>query len=432
MKIVMLAAGAAGMVCGSCLRDNRLAAALIAQGRNVLLMPLYTPLRTDEADVSVGDVQLGGISVYLRHKLPFLRHMPAWFARALSGHRLLSSVARFGSATRAEDLGALTVSVLKGKNGPQRAELHRLITALKPERPEILNLPNLMLLGAAGPLREALGARIVCTLGGEDIFLDALPEPHRSESFRLIAQAAEHVDAFIAVTRYYADHASRHFDLPARRVRTVPLGVNVERFQPADGPPPPPMTIGYLARICPAKGLHLLVDAFVALRRGGTHARLRVAGYTASADAGYLRESRDRIQAAGLGGDVDWVGEVDLPGKVEFLRSLHVFCVPTVYPESKGLSILESMACSVPVVQPAHGSFPELAGETGAGLLFPPGDLHALTDALAQLLGDPERRRGLGEEGRAAARARFTAERMAAETWRVYEEVLAGGEGARG
>ena len=115
MKVVMLAAGAAGMVCGSCLRDNRLAAALIAKGRSVVLMPLYTPLRTDEADVSVGEVQLGGISVYLRHKLPFLRHMPAWLARALSGRRLLASVARFGSATRAEGLGALTVSVLKGE-----------------------------------------------------------------------------------------------------------------------------------------------------------------------------------------------------------------------------------------------------------------------------------------------------------------------------
>lgn len=430
MKVVMLAAGAAGMVCGSCLRDNRLAAALIARRRNVLLMPLYTPLRTDEADVSAGPVQLGGISVYLRHKLPFLRNMPAWVARALSGRRLLSSVARFGSATRAEELGALTVSVLRGEHGPQRAELDRLIAALTPERPDIVNLPNLMLLGAARRLREALGARIVCTLGGEDIFLDALPEPYRSQSSRLIAEAAESVDAFIAVTRYYADHAARHFNLPAQRVRTVPLGVNVESFQPAE-PPPPPMTIGYLARICPAKGLHLLVEAFIALRRGGMHARLRVAGYAASADAGYLRELRDRIEAEDLGGEVDWVGEVDLAGKAALLRSLHVLCVPTVYPESKGLSIIEAMACGVPVVQPAHGSFPELVGETGAGLLFPPGDVPTLTSALARLLGDPIRRREFGDKGRAAARDRFSAERMAEETWRVFEEVFDGGEGTR-
>ncbi len=425
MKVVMLAAGAAGMVCGSCLRDNRLAAALIAKGRSVLLMPLYTPLRTDEADVSGGEVQLGGISVYLRHKLPFLRHMPAWLARALSGRRLLASVARFGSATRAEELGALTVSVLKGEHGPQRAELDRLIAALKPQRPDIVNLPNLMLLGAAKPLREALGARIVCTLGGEDIFLDALPQPHRSESFRLIAEATGSVDAFIAVTRYYSDHASRHFNLPAQRVRTVPLGVNVENFPPAE-PPPPPMTIGFLARLCPAKGLHLLAEAFVALRKGGTHARLRVAGYMASVDAGYVRHVRGRLDAEGLRDDVDWVGEVDLSGKAEFLRSLHVFCVPTVYPESKGLSIIEAMACGVSVVQPAHGSFPELVGETGAGLLFPPGDVPSLASALAQLLGDSNRRRELGDKGRAAASERFSAERMAEETWRVYEDVLTG------
>ena len=56
MRIAYLAAGAGGMYCGSCMRDNRLAAALIAQGRDVVLIPLYTPLKTDEPDVSTGPV----------------------------------------------------------------------------------------------------------------------------------------------------------------------------------------------------------------------------------------------------------------------------------------------------------------------------------------------------------------------------------------
>lgn len=59
MKVVYLAAGAAGMICGSCLRDNRLAATLRAQGRDVSLWPLYTPIRTDEVDVSCRRVHWG-------------------------------------------------------------------------------------------------------------------------------------------------------------------------------------------------------------------------------------------------------------------------------------------------------------------------------------------------------------------------------------
>ena len=58
MRVVYLIAGAGGMYCGSCLRDNRLAATLIKQGRDVVLVPLYTPIRTDEADVSEGLISI--------------------------------------------------------------------------------------------------------------------------------------------------------------------------------------------------------------------------------------------------------------------------------------------------------------------------------------------------------------------------------------
>ncbi|MBU0616407.1 MAG: glycosyltransferase family 1 protein, partial [Planctomycetes bacterium] len=66
MRVVHLAAGAGGMYCGSCMHDNRLAATLIGQGRDVVLIPLYTPLRTDETDVSERRVYYGGINAYLQ------------------------------------------------------------------------------------------------------------------------------------------------------------------------------------------------------------------------------------------------------------------------------------------------------------------------------------------------------------------------------
>ena len=76
MKILSITAGAAGMYCGSCLRDNALAAELIAQGHDVVLLPLYTPTLTDEPNVSADKVFFGGISVYLEQSSALFRGMP--------------------------------------------------------------------------------------------------------------------------------------------------------------------------------------------------------------------------------------------------------------------------------------------------------------------------------------------------------------------
>ena len=76
MKILTLTAGAAQMYCGSCLRDNTLAAELKRQGHQVILLPLYTPTRTDDINVSDPHVFFGGISIYLEQKWPVFRTLP--------------------------------------------------------------------------------------------------------------------------------------------------------------------------------------------------------------------------------------------------------------------------------------------------------------------------------------------------------------------
>ena len=122
-----------------------------------------------------------------------------------------------------------------------------------------------------------------------------------------------------------------------------------------------------------------------------------------------------------LEGVVERVEELDRKGKAEFLRSLDVLSVPTVYREPKGLFVLEALACGVPVVQPAHGAFPEMIEETGGGLLVEPGSPSALADGLKRLMDDPALRRELGSRGRESVRRRFDEATMAAETVKVYE-----------
>ena len=83
MKIASITAGAAGMYCGSCLRDNTLAAALIEAGHDALLIPTYTPIRTDDENVSQPRIFFGGLNVYLQQKTGLFRHTPRWFDRLL-------------------------------------------------------------------------------------------------------------------------------------------------------------------------------------------------------------------------------------------------------------------------------------------------------------------------------------------------------------
>jgi glycosyltransferase involved in cell wall biosynthesis len=100
--------------------------------------------------------------------------------------------------------------------------------------------------------------------------------------------------------------------------------------------------------------------------------------------------------------------------------------VPTVYRESKGLSVLEALANAVPLVQPAHGAFPELIEDTGGGLLFEPHNAASLAERLQQLALDRALADQLGRAGREAIHDRYTATRMAERTLSLYQALLPG------
>ena len=431
MRVAYLASGAAGMYCGSCLRDNRLAATLIAQGRDVVLMPLYTPLRTDEPDVSRTPVYFGGINVFFAHRFPRWARRFRFLTGVLDSPALLGFAGRFAGKTKASELGALTHSMLQGEDGVLKPELEKLIDGLRPQHLSLVNLPNLMFLGAAATLQRELGVKVVCTLSGEDIFLDALTEPWRSRVFEEIRLRSDHVDAFISVTKYYADHAAEHFNLPRERVHVVPLGISTaafaDRIEPSPTPTPTSHPIlGYLGRICPDKGLHNLVDAWLNVRKAGVTSRLSAAGYLGPQDRAYLREIQQRIDQAGASSDFEYRGELSWNEKIEFLKSLHVFSLPTVYREAKGLPVLEALAAGIPVVQPRHGSFPELVEATGGGLLYDPDRPEELEAAIRKLLDDPELRTRLGREGQLRVRESFSETQMAQRTWKIYEACVRG------
>src|SRR6187397_1753852 len=129
MRILSITAGAAGMYCGSCFRDNALGAELIARGRDVSLVPMYTPVRTDEPSVSAGGrVLFGGISVYLQQQSAIFRKTPRLLDRLWDSPGVISAFAnRAAASTDASQLGELTISMLEGEQGVLRKEFEKLV-----------------------------------------------------------------------------------------------------------------------------------------------------------------------------------------------------------------------------------------------------------------------------------------------------------------
>ncbi|HZU39351.1 MAG TPA: glycosyltransferase family 4 protein [Gemmataceae bacterium] len=428
MRIAYITAGAAGMYCGSCMRDNTLVAALARQGHDALLVPTYTPIRTDEEDVSQPRVFFGGINVYLQQKLSFFRHTPWFLDRLLDARQLLRWVSRFAVKTDAQQLGDLTVSMLQGEHGHQRKEIAKLVTWLAEEiRPEIVNLTNALLSGMVHELKRRLKVPVLCSLQGDDIYLESLPQPFRGQSLQLIREHCQEIDGFIATSAYYADFMADYFAIPRSRIHVVLPGINLHghggpRRQDTDNPP----TIGYFARICPEKGLHVLVEAFRILQQtpGVGRCRLAVSGWLGANHRPYFDDLQRQLKEAGVADDFVHVEAPDHDAKVRFLQSIDVLSVPTVYREPKGLYVLEALANGTPVVQPRHGSFPELIEATGGGLLVNPEDPHDLARGLRRILEDRALRDEIGRKGKEAVHSRFHAERMAEETVGIYQQFV--------
>ena len=425
MNIVQITPGAGGMYCGNCFRDNALVAALRREGHETLMVPLYLPMALDEENQSAGTpIFFGGVSVYLEQKSALFRHAPRWLHQLLASPRLLKWAAGRAAKTRAEDVGDLTLSMLRGENGHQARELAALIAWLKTQpRPDVICLSNALLLGLAKQLKRELGATVVCMLQGEDTFLDALGPAHREPAWQLLSERAADADVFIAPSRYFGERMRERMKLPAGRLRVVFNGINLDGYAPVSGAVHPPV-LGFFARQCREKGLDTLVEAFLLLkeRPGCKELRLHVGGGCGPGDEAFVHSLKLRLEEREVLDHVKFFPNVDRTGKLEFFRTLSVFSVPALYGEAFGLYVIEALAAGVPVVQPRVASFPELIVATGGGLLCDPGNPKALATAIETLVVHPLNARHLGQRGQQVVRDRFNVEKMARDMVAVFEE----------
>jgi len=427
-RIAYLTSGAAGMYCGSCLNDNALARELIALGHDVQLIPLYTPIRTDDQDLSQDQVFFGGINVYLQQKSSFFRWLPRWLDRWIDHPWIINLATRFGGKLDYQKLGGLAVSMLRGEQGFQSKEVQRLVDWLVGEnRPEIVIFSNVLTAGCVPELKKQLPARVFVLLQGDDIFLRELNPGDQRQALAEIRRLSESIDGFLTHSQFYAEAMSQFLGIDRSKIHQLPLGIRGEDFaknvgEPRDEKRPP--TVGYLARLAPEKGLHVLAEAWSQLRKmpGTENAQLKIAGWMGAQNRGYAHSVFQSLEKQGLAGDFEYLGEVDRAGKLELLRTIDVLSVPTTYQEPKGLFVLEALAAGVPVVQPAHGAFPEMLGELGGGLLHRPADAQHLAERLHEVLTNAELRQDLRERGQAAVLTQRTNHVAAEALLRIIEE----------
>lgn len=424
MKIIQLTAGTGNFYCGTCLRDHALIKGLTDLGHDATLVPMYLPLVTETpADRDV-PLFFGGINVYLREKLSLCRHTPRWLDRLLDSRTLLRLAARNAGMTKARDLGELTLAVLQVGDSRQRKELDRLIDWLSShKRPDVVCLSNALLSGFARPIQQALGVPVVCTLQGEDAFLDSLPPPFDAKCWDALRANVAEIAAFVAVSDYYGETMQRRLDIPAAKANVVRNGIDLSDFEHLDLRPAAAPTIGYLTQIIPGKGLERLIDAFLVLKQANRIAKLalHVAGSLVPAEKPFLARMKQKVADAGFAADLKVSPNIERADKLAFLASLSVLSVPATYGESFGLYVIEALAAGVPVVQPRHAAFPEVLTLTGGGILCEPDDTAALAEALGTLLDNPQGAQALGAEGRRGAFEHFGLPRMCREFVDILE-----------
>ncbi len=411
------------MFCGSCLHDNALAKALGREGWDVQLVPLYTPIRTDEQDTSVDQVFFGGINVFLQQKIPVLRWLPRFLDRFLDQPWLIRRATRRAVETNPQMLGELATSMLRGMAGRQRKEVKRLVDWLVTSaKPDLLILTNLLVAGFVPEFKRRSRIPTLVTLQGDDVFTEQLIAPYRQQVLDLMHQVGQQVDGFIVHSSAYADRMAEYFRLPRSKMLITPLGIDTHDFLSLPGVTDrsnnESRRIGYLARLAPEKGLDVLVDTFIRLKQSPEFAdvHLEIAGWLSPENRDFVQLQWEKLAAAGLQSFYRYWGVVERAAKLDFLKSIDLFCVPCRQHEPKGLFALEAMAAGLPVVLPDHGAFPEMIIAPTNAVLFRHGDLDDLLSQWQNLLRDRARRESLGRYARAYVSTHRNAQSMARDT----------------
>jgi len=353
---------------------------------------------------------VGGLETLL---VDCINRMPAWRHAVVC----LTTYTSFADRIRRDDVELHALGKPPGLGLGTHRTFWRLMRRL---RPAVLHTYNL----------AALEYAFTATLAGVPVRIHAehgrdAGDPHglNPKHNFLRRRLVPFVDRFIPVSEDLNRWLGGVVRIPAAKTLFIKNGVDTDAYAPggtpaADSPwTHDDIVIGTVARIQDVKNHRALVAAFAQLRDRlpdlASRLKLSIVG-----DGPLLPAVREQVAALGLQ-DAVW-----LPGAradiADILHTFSVFALPSLA-EGTPVSMLEAMACGLPVVASRVGGIPEVVDEGMQGLLVPVGDVDALTDALARYAQDAGLRAAHGGAGRARVEERFSLRAMVTAYGALYD-----------
>ncbi|MGP1271825.1 MAG: glycosyltransferase [Phycisphaerales bacterium] len=259
-------------------------------------------------------------------------------------------------------------------------------------------LDHLHVHSAANAALIAMLARI---MGGPSysVVLHGDPEVYGSHHAEKLAHAA----CVIPVTRPLAERVKREGWMEPARVHVITMGVDTERFSPADAPRGDPPQVLTVARLNKTKGVQFALEALAKLRVQGLAFR-----YTVLGEGPYRGELAALVEQLGLSDAVDLPGTASQDEVLAALRRASVFALTSFGKgEAAPVSVMEAMSTGVPVVVSRIGGSPDMIDHGVDGFLVEQQDSEGIASAFRELLASAERRASVGAAARARAERDF-------------------------
>ena len=384
MKILFIIPGSGdSFYCGNCFRDNLQASALRSAGHDVIIMPLYLPLKHESFQADT-PLFFPATTYYLAQKFFRKRKMPKWIKKLTGSDTMLKLASSLSGTTSAKGMEDMTLSMITGDDLAFMDHINQLINWMQTqEKPDIIHLSSTLLTGIAKVLRNQLNIPIICSVQDEEIWIDSLNKNDANLAWQSIAENICYIDHFITTSEFYKDIVRKRIP-QISEIDVIYPGVDREKYASANYPQDP--VIGFFYRMNRENGLDILAKAFVKLKKKNTikNLKLKIGGGYIGKDKQFLKEIK-KILAPYIA-DVEISDSYNLEEQMRFYSGISVISVPITFNEGVGLYLCEAFAAGRPAVEPATGSFPEIIGE--AGLLYSPNSSEALAEALEKLLTD--------------------------------------------
>jgi len=275
-------------------------------------------------------------------------------------------------------------------------------------------------------LKERLDVIVVCTLQDEDVWVNAMDEEFKRCTWELMKDRATDIDAFFAVSDYYANQMKPIMDISDEKLFTHHIMIDASDYTYINSSEKP-LNIGYISRMNKCNGLEVLVDAFILLKENSKWANVNliITGGSTGDDDKFLKGIKKKIKDSGLEKSVEFHKDFEEEGRHEFFKKVSIISVPVIEGEAFGLYLLESMASGIPVVQPELGAFPEIVKKSGGGITYSANVPEELAKALISLLDDPEKLSQLSASGRQGVEKHFDIHQQALDTIELYKNIKA-------